>query len=36
MGDATGSGQWRAFTIVLTGFENVGKKPEDHKEEAHE
>ncbi|KIJ97782.1 hypothetical protein K443DRAFT_9659 [Laccaria amethystina LaAM-08-1] len=36
MGDANGSGQWRAFTIVLTGHENLTKKPEHHKEEAHE
>ena len=36
MGDAGGNGQWRAFTIVLTGHENVAKKPEHHKEEAHE
>ena len=35
-GDANGAGQWRSFTIVLTGHENIAKKPEDDKEEAHE
>ncbi|KIJ97786.1 hypothetical protein K443DRAFT_105124 [Laccaria amethystina LaAM-08-1] len=24
VGDGNGNGQWRSFTIVLTGYENVG------------
>ncbi|EDR03471.1 uncharacterized protein LACBIDRAFT_331477 [Laccaria bicolor S238N-H82] len=35
LGDSHGNGQWRPFTIVLTGHcQRLPKKPE-HKEEAH-
>ncbi|KIJ97790.1 hypothetical protein K443DRAFT_9662 [Laccaria amethystina LaAM-08-1] len=34
VGSANGDGDWRSFTIVLTGHENIAKKPE-NKEEAH-
>ncbi|EDR03476.1 uncharacterized protein LACBIDRAFT_331492 [Laccaria bicolor S238N-H82] len=37
MGDGNGNGQWRPFTVVLTGYQNVTdlKKPE-HEEDDDE
>ncbi|KIJ91757.1 hypothetical protein K443DRAFT_14136 [Laccaria amethystina LaAM-08-1] len=35
LGDGGGNGQWRPFTIVLTGHELLRKTPQ-HLEEAHE